>query len=237
MAALLLCAAAAVAVQELTPVPPATTLVLAAARDLPAGHTLIPGDLITSAVNPSTVPAGSLFARASEAAADLRQDGQPGKGPPGSGQLGDGQVGSAFQDSADGAMPVWVGSRVSRPVRRGEVMTDAALLGDGLLVGAPPGSQAVPLRLTDPTTVQLLRQGQLVDVVLSSSKGLDGPMHNDVLARSVPVLWAPALAAPAAGLLPAQDAEGLVVVAATRDQSVSLAGAAARGKVFLILVK
>ena len=115
-------------------------------------------------------------------------------------------------------------------------MTDASLLGTELLIGAPAGSQAVPLRLTDASTVQLLRQGQLVNVVLSSSKGLDGPTINQVLATSVPVVWTPALAKSGGGLLPSRETDGLVVVAATAEQAVLLAGASARGKIFLVLV-
>ncbi|NVM97240.1 RcpC/CpaB family pilus assembly protein [Arthrobacter sp. SDTb3-6] len=221
-AALLLCAAAAIAVQQLTPAPPATAPVLVAARDLPAGHVLALADLTAAAVSPAMVPAGSLAPPGSEVLA-----GQGVKGPPG----------SAAVASRSGHAPTWVGMRLSGPVRRGEVVTDAALLGDGLLVGAAPGSQAVPLRLTDPTTVQLLRQGQQVDVVLSAGTGLDGPMKNELLARSVAVLWTPALSAPGGGLLPVQDTEGLVVVAATHDQALQLAGASARGKIFLVLVK
>lgn len=216
--------------QQLTPVPPATSLVWVAARDLPAGHSLGPADLTPADVSPSMVPAGSLGAPDPDSAA-----GRGGSGPPGSATLG--QSPAAPLGQSPGAVPAWVGTRLSGPVRRGEVLTDAALIGDGLLVGAAPGSQAVPLRLTDPSTVQLLRQGQLVDVVLSASKGLDGPMQSDVLARSVAVLWTPALAAPSGGLLAAQDSEGLVVVGATRDQAVLLAGASARGKIFLVLVK
>lgn len=226
VAALLLCAAAAVAVQQLTPASPDTTTVMVAAHDLPAGHTLGPADLTAATVSPSMVPAGSLPAAAMEAATDQTDSGKPGS---------DSQDGRP--DARPGAALTWVGRRVSGPVRRGEVMTDAALLSDGLLVGAPAGSQAVPLRLTDPTTAQLLRQGQLVDVVLSASQGLDGPLRNEVLARAVPVLWTPALAAPTGGLQPARDTEGLVVVAATGESAVLLAGASARGKVFLVLVK
>ncbi|MCC9069298.1 RcpC/CpaB family pilus assembly protein [Arthrobacter cryoconiti] len=131
----------------------------------------------------------------------------------------------------------WAGSQVSGPVRRGEVVTDAALLGKGLLVGAPPGSQAVPVRLADPSTVQLLHQGQLVNIVLTSSQGIDGPTSNEVLASSVPVLWTSAFAASSGGLLPStHDSDGLVVIAATASQSALLAGASVRGKIFLVLV-
>lgn len=131
---------------------------------------------------------------------------------------------------------LWIGRQVSGPVRRGEVMTDSALLGEELLIGSAPGSQAVPLRLADAATVQLLRQGQLVNVVLSANLGLDGPASNEVLARAVPVLWTPALAA-TNSLLPGPEMDGLVVVAATPDQATLLAGASARGKIFLVMVK
>lgn len=134
------------------------------------------------------------------------------------------------------APAAWTGRQISGPVRRGEVLTDASLLGNELLVGSPPGSQAVPVRLSDPTTLSLLHQGQLVTVVLSSSAGLDGPVTNEVLASSVPVLWTPGLAPTSGGLFPSQESEGVVVVAASPDQAVPLAGAINRGKVFLILL-
>lgn len=195
LAALLLCAAAALAVQTLTPARPATTPVLVASQDLPAGHSLSEGDLLTATVSPNMVPDGALLGNAS-----------------------------------------WSGTQVSGPLRRGEVLTDASLLGNGLLAGAPPESQAVPIRLSDPSTLPLLRQGQLVTVVLSSSVGLDGPTTNEILAERVPVLWTPALGDSGGGLLPAQEKDGILVVAATPAQAVPLAGAINRGKVFLILL-
>ncbi len=195
LAALLLCAAAAVAVQALTPASPATTKVLVAAQDLAAGHALAEGDLVPANVSPKMVPGGALL-----------------RGDP------------------------WAGSQISGPLRRGEVLTDASLLGNGLLTGAPPGSQAVPIRLSDPSTLSLLRQGQLVTVILSSSAGLDGPITNEVLVEGVPVLWTSALAGSSKGLLPAQESEGILVVAAGAAQAVTLAGAISRGKVSLILL-
>lgn len=130
----------------------------------------------------------------------------------------------------------FLGEQLSGPLRRGEVLTDASLVGAGLLTGAPPGSQAVPLRISDPGTLRLLRQGQLVTVVLSSSATLEGAASNAVLAERVPVLWTPALAAPREGLLPSDQEEAVVVVAASPTQAVQLAGAVSRGKVFLILL-
>lgn len=187
---------------------------MVASRDLPAGHLLRSGDLAIAALSPKMVPDGALAAP---------------NAPP--------DISTATTVVADGAdAAVWEGQQLSGPVRRGEVLTDASLLGNGLLVGAPAGSQAVPVRLSDPSTLTLLRQGQLVTVVLSSSAGLDGPVGNELLAERVPVLWTPALSGGNGGLLPVQDNEGIVVVAASAEQAVRLAGAISRGKVFLILL-
>jgi pilus assembly protein CpaB len=127
------------------------------------------------------------------------------------------------------------GHQLAAPLRKGQVLTDASLVGTGMLVGAPPGSQAVPVRLADPATVQLVSPGQLVTVVLSTGNGLEQSISNEVLASSVPVLWKPVKAA-STDLLPAKDTDGLVVLAAGREDAIKLAGASARGKVFLILV-
>ncbi|MFC8303658.1 RcpC/CpaB family pilus assembly protein [Specibacter sp. NPDC057265] len=197
IAALFLCAAAAIAVEQLTPASAPTTAVLVASRDLPAGHPLTATDYRIQALDPAMVPDGLL----------------------------------------DPHNPAPRDGRLSGPVRRGEVLTDAALLGSGLLTGAPAGSQAVPLRLSDPSTLPLLRQGQLVTVVLSSAEGLEAAATTVVLAEKVPVLWTPGDADAGEGLLPgASDTEPVVVVAASPEQAVQLAGAINRGKVFLILL-
>lgn len=210
MAALLLCGAAALAVEQLTPATTPTTTVLVAVRDLPAGHILSRADLGPTAVSPSMVPDGSL--------------------------LPEHALTENTSAQGSGGIVYWVGRQLSGPVRRGEILTDASLLGNELLVGAPPGSQAVPVRLSDPSTLTLLRQGQLVSVVLSSNDGMDGPVRNEVLAENVPVLWTPALIPATGGVLPAQDSAAIVVVAASPEQAVPLAGAINRGKVFLILL-
>lgn len=217
IAALLLCAATAIAVQQLTPAPAVTVPVLVAARDLPAGHTLVQADLQSTSVARGMVPDGALALSPAAPASNVV--------PP---------------DTSAPASPFgavgWLGRQLAGPVRRGEVLTDASLAGAELLIGAPAGSQAVPVRLSDPATVKLLHQGQLVTVVLSSASGLDGPVTSTVLAHAVPVLWTPSTATPVGALLPATESEGLVVVAATAEQAAELAGASTRGKVFLIIV-
>lgn len=137
-----------------------------------------------------------------------------------------------------------LGRQLAAPVRSGEILTDASVLGPGLLTGAPSGTVAVPLRVTDPSTVQLIRPGERVDVVISTGNGFEQPANSGTAASNVVVLWTSAGAAPGAGALSGtgggwlntDDAEGLVVVAARPAQAERLAGAATRGKVFLVLV-
>lgn len=136
-----------------------------------------------------------------------------------------------------------VGKRLAAPLRSGQILTDAALLGPGLLIGAPPGTVAVPLRVTDSSTVQLVRTGELVDVVISAGNGYERAVKSHTAAEDVVVLWtsatggAPTGAGGAAGgWLGSEEAEGLVVVAADAAQAKSLAGAASKGKVSLVLV-
>jgi Flp pilus assembly protein CpaB len=129
------------------------------------------------------------------------------------------------------------GQRLAGPLRRGEVITDAAFVGPGILAGAPPGTVAVPLRVSDPGSLQLVRTGQGVDIVLSEEANREGP-RSTTLATSVTVLWtgnggSSGTAWP--GLT--KDSEGLLVVAANPEESARLAGASTRGKIFFVLVE
>lgn len=134
-----------------------------------------------------------------------------------------------------------VGKQVAAPLRSGGMLTDAALLGPGLLIGAPAGTVAVPLRITDPSTVQLVRTGERVDVVVSTGSGYERAVTSDTAAEDVVVLWTSAAGnggtgKGGTGWLGSDEAEGLVVVAADAAQANSLAGAASKGKVSLVLV-
>lgn len=241
LAALLLCLAAAVAVAQLTPSRPPTDQILLAVRDLPAGHTLTSNDVRIASVARGMIPDGAFTAHQASILDPSQGPGQsPSQAPeldPGPDQdLGPPQDSLTEIGQPASAQSAWLGRQLSGPVRRGEVLTDASLLGNELLIGSRPGTQAVPLRVSDPATLTLLNQGQLVTVVLSRSETLDGPAHNEVLASAVPVLWTPKLADSNNTLLPAQNVEGMVVVAASAEQALQLAGASTQGKVFLILV-
>lgn len=57
-----------------------------------------------------------------------------------------------------------VGRTLVAPLVRGAPLSDRSVLGEGLLAGHP-GLAAVPIRLTDPDVVRLLRVGDRVDLL------------------------------------------------------------------------
>ena len=194
-AALLLCAAAAITVQQLTPEPVYTVSALAAARDLPAGTAMASADLASVQVPPGMLADGFLH-EAGEAA----------------------------------------GKQLAAPLRKGQLLTDAQLLGPGLLAGTPPGSAAVPLRMADPSSIQLVSPGQLVNVVLTAANGYDQQKPPEVLAAGVPVLWTSSKGGQGGQWLGTAETDGLIVVAASAEQAARLAGASTQGKLFFVLV-
>lgn len=110
-----------------------------------------------------------------------------------------------------------VGELVASPVRRGEPLTDARLLGSRL-VGSHPGMVATPVRLPDAAMVSLLRAGDLVDVLAADPQG--GP--TTVVASDALVLAVPAVSEDvAADALPGR----LVVLGLADTEVVEVAGA------------
>lgn len=129
-----------------------------------------------------------------------------------------------------------VGKQLAAPLRKGQLLTDSLLLGPGLLAGTPPGSAAVPLRMADPSSIQLVSPGQLVNVVLTGANGYDQGSPSEVLASSVPVLWTSGQGGKAGQWLGTGETDGLIVVAAAPEQAARLAGASTQGKLFFVLV-
>lgn len=192
--ALLLCLAAGLTVQQLTPAPDPTVPAWAAARDLPPGRVLDASDVVAIQVPPGIVPGGPLSRAALE------------------------------------------GKQLAVALRKGQLFADSQLVGPGLLAGSPPGVAAVPLRMADPASIQLVSPGQLVNVVITNGDGLAQPAASKVLAAAVPVLWTSAQGGRAAQWLDAKETDGLIVVAATAEQARKLAGASTQGKLFFVLV-
>lgn len=193
--ALLLCVAAGITVEQLTPAPDDAVGALAAARDLPAGKTLDRADLAVLNVPRRLLPGGSV--------------------------------------SDDALLQ---GRQLAIALRQGQLISDSQLVGPGLLAGNPPGFAAVPLRMADPSSAQLLSPGQLINVVLSGTNSFEQPASSEVLAAAVPVLWTSVQGGKGAQWLGDGETDGLVVVAADAQQSRRLAGASTQGKLFFVLV-
>jgi Flp pilus assembly protein CpaB len=143
---------------------------------------------------------------------------------------------------------------LAAPVRAGEVLTDARLVGEGLLAGLPGGNVATALRLTDPGAAALLRPGDTIDVLAAASDwlagadqastgqppGLDGEGADQARARVVAETVTVVATGPSgseAGLLGRSppDDPGLVVVALSRAQAVELAAAAVSADLSYVL--
>jgi Flp pilus assembly protein CpaB len=131
------------------------------------------------------------------------------------------------------------GRVLAGPMRRGEPVTDARLVGRGLLAGYGPGLVAVPVRMADAESVRLLRPGDRIDVLATAAAAAFDTAPDEVdrpagraraVAWSVPVVTIPRLpSGEQSGGLESGGGPGegaLVVVAARRDQAATLAAAA-----------
>jgi Flp pilus assembly protein CpaB len=124
-----------------------------------------------------------------------------------------------------------IGRVLASGARRGEVLTDARLVGPGVVDGLPAGQVAVPVRVADPAAASLVQPGDHVDVLVA----LDGePTARAVLSGAV-VLARPAPAGSGGLLGDPETAGGLVVLGVGRPDAQALVGAAAQGPLSLAL--
>lgn len=75
---------------------------------------------------------------------------------------------------AENTGPQIVGRVLSAPIEEGEPLTEARVLGPGLLEGLPAGTVAVPVRPTDPAGVALVRPGDHVDILTGAATDWSG---------------------------------------------------------------
>lgn len=129
-----------------------------------------------------------------------------------------------------------MGEQLATPLVKGSMVESTSLVGPGLLTGTAPGTVAVPVRPSDPSVLELLSPGQLVDVVQSTGNGYEVDSTSTVIATHVAVLWVAGNQG-STGKWPQSGGStgGLVVIAATPEQSTALAGASSSGKVHLVL--
>jgi hypothetical protein len=84
------------------------------------------------------------------------------------------------------------------------------------------GQLAVPVRLADPAVAEMLAPGDVVDVIVADQRNVATLVAASLTVTAVPE-------AESGG--PWADGDGLVMVAATDDEALAIAGAAARGPV------
>ncbi|WUH97747.1 SAF domain-containing protein [Spirillospora sp. NBC_00431] len=123
-----------------------------------------------------------------------------------------------------GALSRGAGHVLAAPMRQGEPLTDARVVGTALLRGYGPGTVAAPVRMADADAVRLLHPGDRIDVLTAPAPSAplettpqQGPAR--VVVSAVPVVTVPP---------PDDDAtrEGaLVVIATDRAQAAALAAA------------
>jgi Flp pilus assembly protein CpaB len=91
-------------------------------------------------------------------------------------------------DGSQSDIDTVVGSTLAGPARRGEVLTDVRLLGRRLAESAAgPDARIVPVHPADSALIDLVRPGDVVDVV-AASEGSAGPNSHVVATDAVVVL-------------------------------------------------
>jgi Flp pilus assembly protein CpaB len=76
------------------------------------------------------------------------------------------RLATTVPDGSQADLAAVVGSTLASPTRRGEVLTDVRLLGSRLAEStAGPGARIVPLHLADSALIDLVRVGDVVDVL------------------------------------------------------------------------
>ncbi|RYP85058.1 pilus assembly protein CpaB [Nocardioides guangzhouensis] len=168
-----------------------------------------PPTTVTVLVAARDLPAGTVLASDDLAATAFRPDSAP--------------DGVAARGQA-------VGRTLAAPLRRGEPVTDVRLVGPSLLHGYP-GLVAVPVRIPDPGTVDLLRVGDRVDLLVTETDASAAQR----LAGGVPVLALPrddAVAGPVTGGVVSGR---LVVLGTSPGLAGTVSAAAVRGCLVLTL--
>jgi hypothetical protein len=97
------------------------------------------------------------------------------------------RVAAALPDGALGSLEQVLGAKLAGPTRRGEVLTDARVLGPrlaGLTVG--PDAQIVPVQLVESAVLDLVRAGDVVDVV--GAQTADSDTKPQIVARNAVVV-------------------------------------------------
>ena len=127
---------------------------------------------------------------------------------------------ATLPDGAQSETAAVLGATVAGPVRRGEVLTDVRLLGSRLAeTAAGPDARIVPLRLADNAVLDVIRSGDVVDILAAPHAESDS-VPKVIATDAVVVLVS---AAPQG---PAQARDRVVLVALPSRPANTVAGAA-----------
>jgi Flp pilus assembly protein CpaB len=126
---------------------------------------------------------------------------------------------ASVPDGAQGDVTALEGVTLAGPTRRGEVITDVRLLGPRLAAAAA-GSDArvVPLHLADNALLELVRPGDVVDVLTVDDQGDQQSVARVVARRAIVVLATSTTKSVGGG-------DGVVLVALPTAQAVEAAAA------------
>lgn len=129
---------------------------------------------------------------------------------------------AAVPDGAPTDLDAALDATLAGPARKGEVLTDVRLLGPRLTEAtAGPEARIVSLRLADDALVDLIRPGDVVDVLAGGSTTAGPDTGPEVIATdAVVTLVSPRATGPAAG------ADRVVLVALPRAAANQVAGTA-----------
>lgn len=125
-------------------------------------------------------------------------------------------------EGAPSDIGIVLGATLTGPARRGEVITDVRLLGSRLAeASAGPDARIVPLHLADDALVELIRPGDVVDVLAAGSADAGPDTAPEVIATEAIVAL---VSADVTG--PAGVSGRVVLVALPRHSANAVAGAA-----------
>ena len=138
------------------------------------------------------------------------------------------RMAATVPDGSQSSVDAIVGSTLAGPARRGEVLTDVRLLGPRLAQSAAgPNARIVPLHLADTALLDLVRPGDVVDVLAAPKDDVDDATPLVVATDAIVVLVSEKQKGPGTGgdrvvlvALPAHAAND--VAGATLMQAVTL---------------